>query len=750
MKKATLFPLSAVRLLPGMLKDRQETNRRYLLELLDPERLLAPWYRQAKLPAPPLYGGWEQRDIAGHSGGHYLSALAATYAATGDPRALERARQFVAGLRRCGETHRDGYAGAVEKSCFEALRRGRISAHNFALNGVWVPLYNLHKTFAGLRDAWRFCRIDDALTIARGLADYLEGVWSHLTPDQMQEVLRCEHGGIAETLIELFEDTGERRHLDLANRAFTQKSALDPLRTGRDELDGMHGNTMIPKVIGLAELYDATGDGNARQAAEFFFDRVVNFRSFANGGNGESEHFFPVGAEAEHLTAFTTETCNSCNMIRLAEHLFEWNPRARVMDYVERTLLNHVAANIGRAPGEFGYFLSMAPVAVKVFSTPCDSFWCCVGTGMESPARYGETFYAHSEEQLWVNHYFPSELDWPEKGLKLTLTGGFPEAECAKLDFRLAAPLRFTLKLRRPGWCSAMKIMVNGEAVSGDCGSDGYPAVERLWRDGDRVSVALPMKYHSEPLPGSDFRAFFRGPTLLAGVLPPTAEKDDPARERFRDHLKARGKTDELPPVLIAEHPVEDPHEAEPAPAVPLDWMPLYRVYEEHYGVYFRMMNQRRHQECEAELLRRAEEEKQLCRETTDEITPGFQQSEVEHDLQEQCSDTGAFQHRKFRRALPGGAFSYRCAVDPAAPMELRLLYWGAEWSSTRIGIFIDETAVAEQETRTLHPGEWVTAACPLPPETTASRKSVRITIRHLAGSDGGRIFHLRMIRKTN
>ena len=748
MKQATLFPLSAVRLLPGLLRNRQETNRRYLLELLDPERLLAPWYRQAKLPAPPSYGGWEMRDIAGHSGGHYLSALAATYAATGDPRALEYARQFVAGLRRCRDAHRDGYAGPVDKRCFEQLRRGEIHAHNFALNGVWVPLYNLHKLFAGLRDARRFCHIDEAQEIARGLADYLEGVWKPLSPEQIQEVLRCEHGGIAETLISLSADTGEPRYLELANRAFTQNSALDPLRAGRDELDGMHGNTLIPKVIGLAELYDVTGDDNARQAAEFFFDRVVNFRSFANGGNGESEHFFAVGSEEEHLTAFTTETCNSCNMIRLAEHLFEWEPRARVMDYVERTLLNHIASNIGRAPGEFGYFLSMAPVAVKVFSMPTDSFWCCVGTGMESSARYGETFYARSENRLWINHYFPSELDWPEMGLKLIQTGGFPEAETTELRLRLTAPRRLTLKLRRPGWCNAMRIAVNGATVPADCGPDGYPVVERLWNDGDLVTVTLPMHYHGESLPGSDYRAFFHGPTLLAGVLPPAAEQADPAKERFSDHLKARGRTDEIPPVLIAEHPVDDPREAEAAPATRLRWMPLHQVYEEHYGVYFRVMSRRRYRECEAELLRRAEAEQQRARATTDRITPGFQQSEVEHDLREFQSDTGDFQHRKFRRALPGGEFSYRCAVDPAVPMELRLLFWGGEWSSTRLALLADETIIAEQQTRTLQPGEWYTAIYPLPPETTAGKRALRVTIRHLDGGDGGRVFHLQMIRK--
>jgi len=397
MKKAILFPLSSVRLLSGILKERQETDRRYLVDVLDPERMLAPYYAQAKLPSPPPYGGWESKDIAGHSGGHYLSALAACYASTGDIRAEERARQFVAGIELCQKTHGDGYACAVDKSCFEKLRHGEIHALGFALNGIWVPLYSIHKLLAGLRDAYRLCGIAEALEIARKLAEYFLEVWNNLDDSRIQEILKCEHGGIAETLISLFEDTGDRRFLEFANRAFFQKSAMEPLRGLRDELNGLHGNTLIPKVIGLAELYHADGDVNAREAAEFFFDRVVGHRSFANGGHGESEHFFAIGTEAEHLTPFTTETCNSYNMAKLAESIFEWEPRSAVMDFVERVLLNHIAANIGRNPGEFGYFLSMAPVAVKVFSAPENAFWCCVGTGMESPMRYAKTIYAHSK-----------------------------------------------------------------------------------------------------------------------------------------------------------------------------------------------------------------------------------------------------------------------------------------------------------------------------------------------------------------
>lgn len=748
MKKALLFPLASVRLLPGMLKKRQDIDLRYLVEVLDAERMLAPYYRQAGLPSPkPPYGGWESRDIAGHSGGHYLSALAACHVATGDLRALELARCFVNGIRRCQQAHGDGYAAAVNRGCFDAVRSGTIKANGFSLNNIWVPLYNLHKLLAGLLDAYRFCGSAAALEIARKQAEYLLGVWKNLAPEQIQEILTCEHGGIAESLILLAEETGDLRFLRLAAEAFSQKSALDPLLAQEDRLNGMHGNTMIPKVIGLAELYDATGDAEARKAAEFFFERVTKFRSFANGGHGESEHFFAVGEEESHLTPFTAETCNSYNMIKLSEHIFEWEPKAETIDFVERALLNHVAANIGRNPGEFGYFLALAPVAVKVFSTPENSFWCCVGTGMESPMRYARTFYAKSDGALYVNQYFPSILSWEERKLKLTAETDFPESGNVTLRISAEDPEPFELKLRKPGWCDAMTAEVNGKPVVSSCGADGYLAVRRTWRNGDCIVLRMPMAFRSERLATSDRYAFFRGPVLLAGTLPPSGEAENPARERFEDHLKARGKTDEFPPHLIAETPPANPADAEVAPAMKLNWIPLYDVCEEHYGVYFRVLKREEWKRCEAELRKKQEAEKRLAKRIIDEVTPGFQQSEVEHGLAEHATDTGDFQHGKFRRALPGGEFSYELAADPKAAMELQVKFWGAEWSCTTLGFLIDGTLIAEQEVRTLHPGEWCTLAYPVPAESAVSGK-VKLTIRHLRGGEGGRIFHLRLVKK--
>ncbi len=731
---AKLFPLSAVRLSPGVLKTKQDTDQKYLLEVLDVERMLAPFYRQAGIDSGEPYGGWERKDIAGHSGGHYLSALAACYAATGDCGALARVSAFVDGIGRCQLAHGDGYAGAVDKRCFEDLRRGRIEAHNFALNDIWVPLYNLHKLLAGLYDAWELCGNHQALVIMTGVAGYLNHVWENIPPADAQKILVCEHGGIAESLIKLSLATGDQRFLELADRAFSQTAALAPLHAEHDELDGLHGNTLIPKVIALAARYEAIGDGADRRAAEFFFDRVTQIRSFANGGHGESEHFFTPGTDKEHLTPYTAETCNSYNMIKLAEHIWSWRKDAHVMDYAERVLLNHVAANIGRKPGEFGYFLALAPVAVKVFSAPLDAFWCCVGTGMESPMRYAKTFYGHDGDTLYVNQYFASGLDWADKAVKIMIDGKFPVSGKIRLTVHCRKDIRFVLKLRKPAW---------SRGNFGTVGCDGYVTVERMWHDGEVLELDLGMDYYSEVLPDSDYQAFFYGPTLMAGALPTLPDPvDDPAKERFGDHLKARGKTDEIPPLLVSETILSDPRAANPA----LLWMPLYDVYEEHYGVYFRVVTPRMAKRCQEEMQLAAEAEQRLHAATCDTVTPGFQQSEVEHEMTAGGTQVGDFLHAKHRLLIPGGDLGYQLKTDPVVPVALQLKFWGGEWSASSLEILVDGVVIATQPTRTIAPGEWVMKSYPIPPRLSAGKAAVRLELRN-AGKGEVRIFLARTVK---
>ena len=758
---AEAFPLDRVRLLDGPLKARQDLDAHFLLQDVDPDRLLAGFRAQAGLPEKAKrYGGWEARGINGHSLGHYLSALSALSAAIGDERAAKRIDYIVAELAACQKANGDGYVLPVSKSIYEDLRAGRIKASGFNLNGEWVPNYTLHKVLAGLRDAYRFAGHREALAVERRLADYLAGIYEKLTPAQAQEILKAEYGGLNEVFADLATDTDDPRYLKLAQTVFSHDVIINPLKEGRDELDGKHGNTQIPKVIGLAREYQLTGDPADLKGVNTFWESVVQRRTFANGGHGDSEHFFAPELFPKKLGARNAETCNTYNMIKLAGMRFGWEPRAADMDYVERGLLNHIIANIGQKPGEFGYFLGLGDVSYKVWSTPHDSWWCCFGSGMENPARYGEQVYFHNDYTLWVNLYLASRLDWRERGVVLRQETAFPESDTVRFVVETAAPARFTLRLRHPYWCEKPEVAINGEAASVSSTPSSYLSLEREWRAGDVVTLRLPMRLRLEPLGQSatpvaslDIAqsssvippppvAVMYGPLQLAAIVPPAPAKTDPARERYVNHLKARDLADVAAPVIIADDTAALLAAIRPDPSAgfaafrsvgvfkpdDLALIPLYRVYEEHYAAYFHFYTPATWITHQEQL--RADEAARvaIAAATLDTVETGFQQSEVEHHFASDRTETADRKGRKQREVLAGGWFSYRMAVSPDKPVALVAVFWGGD-RGREFELWIDDHRLLTARPKHADSGAFFEAAYAIPPELTRGKSSVTVRL---------------------
>ena len=760
--QAEPFPLSRVRLLDGPFKERQDLDARFLKEV-DPDRLLAGFRQQAGLPAKAQrYGGWEAQGINGHSLGHYLSALSLLYAATGESWASERIRYIVDELAACQQANGDGYVLPVPKKVYEDIRAGKIKASGFSLNDWWVPNYTLHKVMAGLRDAYRLGDNKKALEVEQSLANWLDTIFSGLSDAQIQQVLTAEQGGLNETLADLSVDAHDGRYLRMAQHDFTHNAVLGPLMRGEDRLNGLHGNAQIPKVIGLAREYELTSDAAYRTAAETFWDSVVNRRSFVIGGHGESEHFFPPEKFPDELTPHTCETCNTYNMLKLTEHLFSWDPKAAEMDFVERAMINHLLANIGHEPGEFGYFLGLSSVGTKVFSTEFDSWWCCVGTGMENPARYGEQIYFHNDDTLWVNLYIGSTLAWQEKGVTVRQDTRFPEEETVRLTFTCDNPAAFALKLRQPYWCRQPRVKINGTATPTKSLPSSYLVFDRTWRSGDTIELRLPMSLHVEPLDHSDQKilAVMYGPTVLAGIVPSEPGAPIPATQRYSDHLKAKGKTDQIPPVFVAANAADVISHLQPTGNAfaefrsrdlvkpsDLTFSPFYRVYDEHYAVYFTTMNPDEWSHRESGLRKEEQLRAKWDAATLDTVAPGFQQSEVEHQLQSENSESGDAGDRKWRDAHAGGWFSYQVGVDPKTPMVLICTYWGGESLERNFDVLVDDQKVATQKLHANKPGSFFDETYALPPALTMDKNKVVVRFQAHTNDMAGGVFGVRMVR---
>lgn len=744
------FTLADVRLLPGPFKDRQDLNHLYLTNCVNSDSLLAPFLSRAGLePKAPRYGGWEGAAIAGHGLGHYLSALSAMYAQTGDPAVKARVDYIVSELARVQAKNGNGFCHTVPQEVYEKIRGGNFTVGRFDINNCWVPNYSLHKIFAGLRDAYRLAGCRAALEVERKLGDWYYGVVQNLDPAARQKLLGSEWGGLNETFAQLAADTGDAKFLALARDWFDDRPIFDPLRKGEDKLDNLHANTQVPKIVGLAALYEADGNAPDRAAVETFWNSVVNRRSFANGGHSNNEHFHRVDKFAAVLGNHNCETCNINNMIRLTGHLFSWAPKAAEMDFVERATLNQLLVNFGRKPGEFGYFLSQAPVGEKVFSTPVGAWWCCVGTGMENPEHYAELAYFHRGDTLWVNLYLACRLAWRDQGVTLDQVTRFPEEEAARFVFHAAAPRNLALRFRKPSWCAGFTVSVNGAAANAAPDASGYVEIRRTWKDGDRIDLALPMSLHVQPLPNchESFAAFLYGPLVLVGIVPTPAAGRDFAKDRWDDHLLAPGRTDESAMCVVTDSGLAGTvaRIEKTGPLAfrtrnllrprDLELRPWYQVYEEHYTVYFPVTDARGW----AAMERKMAEESRLAAEArarvTDTVEPGFQQSEVNHAFAGEYSDIGDFRDRKYRHATGRlGWFAYTVEVDPARPMELVAIWYGGD-DGRVFDILVDghliatETLNAKTKSRDLGQGFYEKAYA-VPPALTAGKKTVTVRIQ--------------------
>lgn len=509
------FALADVRLLDGPFRKSQELDLRYL-ESLNCDRLLHNFRANAGLaPRAPVYGGWESMDLCpGHTLGHFLSAASMMWAATGQATMRARVDYVVSELRAC----RDAAPGRLVCGFRDGETQLRHCLAGQPVAGV--PWYTIHKIMAGLRDAHLHADNAEALPILVGMGDWIDAAARPLDDVRFQKMLELEHGGMNEVLADLHALTGEARYLRLAER-FSHRALLDPLAEGRDILDGLHANTQIPKVVGFARLHGLTGRTAYRQAAHYFWTNVVEQRSYATGGHGDEEKFFPVPQTEERLGSVQTmETCGTYNMLRLTHALFAESPSAHYADYYERALLNGILGSQDPDSGMVTYFQPTRPGYRKHYGMPEQSFWCCTGTGMENHAKHGNAIYFHGNDALFVNLYIASELHWAGQGVRLLQTTRFPEEGSARLAFGMARPREFAVRLRHPAWCRRLTVRLNGRVVAESDQAARYVDVRRTWRDGDVLEVEMPMHVHAAPLPGAPgVVAVMYGPLVLAGRL---------------------------------------------------------------------------------------------------------------------------------------------------------------------------------------------------------------------------------------
>jgi DUF1680 family protein len=724
--QAHLFALSEVRLLEGPFKYSQELNTKYLLKL-EPDRLLAWFRRESGLtPKAPVYGGWESETVWGdHYSlpgailGFYLSSMANSYQGNHDDdiRKLlfERLRYTVDQLAECQAAFGDGYLLPTKNGhqIFERVARGEIVTSNPLIDGVWEPTYVLNKLTLGLFDVYNGVGIKQARTVLLAVADWFGmAVLNRLDDAQVQQLLVCEHGSLSESFIDCYRLTENHKYLDWAKR-LNDHAMLDPLSEGKDILDGWHANTQIPKFTGFHNVYLFTGDNQYKRAAFNFWQIVTQDRSWVNGGNSTGEHFFPAAQTRERMLASPgPESCNTVNMLRLTETLFTDSVDPRLVDFYERALYNHILPVHEPKRGMVSYFTSMRPGHYRTCSSEFESFWCCLGTGVQAASRYGMFIYAKGDQKLYVNLFIPSEVHWEEMDVTIRQETSFPDQPSTALTVFTKKERRFSLLLRHPYWIKSesLNVRINGEFQQLASRPSSHVELNRIWKNGDRVELSLPMELTLENLGNSDqYGAILYGPILLAAELGAKGITEDEFDQKM-DHSAVHTLSLSQTPVLSGSHAQilssAQQQRSEtlsfslscPDRETPISMIPLYRLHFQRYAIYWRIFPTDRDRLAYRQALQ--DVERKITRANSlavDSVIICDDESEKIHGFECVNSTTGVDDERAWRRANKGGWLSYLVTVQPGKENFLWVEYHGAEIEQNQFSILFDGHRVASE-----------------------------------------------------
>ncbi len=758
------FPLGDVTLLDSPFKHAMELNVTTLLQY-DVDRLLAPFFKEAGLqPKGEDFSNWAGLD--GHVGGHYLSALAIHYAATGDIRLKERMEYMLSQLALCAAARNDGYLGGVPNGdvLWAEIRNGNPGK----VWEYWVPWYNVHKMYAGLRDAWVYAGSKVARNMFLNFCDWGVDLVSNLSDEQMEQMLGNEFGGMNEIFADAYAMTGDDKYLKTALK-FTHHSLYDGLADGVDRLDNLHANTQVPKVVGYQRVAEVSGDEDYHRAADFFWKTVVNNRSLSIGGNSRREHFASAADAKSYVDDREgPESCNTNNMLKLTEGLFRMRPDAAYADFYERALYNHILSTQHPEHGGYVYFTSARPGHYRVYSQPNSAMWCCVGTGMENHGKYAQFIYTHSGDSLWVNLFIPSQLEWKEKGVKLIQNNKFPEKESTSLTISIAEPKEFTVNLRHPAWCTNPSIRINGQPFKVKSEPSSYIQVSREWHDGDVVEMELPMHMELEELNYlPSYVSILRGPIVLAARLNSDAPLPGLIAGDHRWGHIAGGPLVSVfdTPLLIGNRSalLKKLNSLKPDAADPMAFRtadlfefngaevvlePFYRIHDSRYVIYWLSMTPKEYAGYRKSALRDEKIKLELDSRTVDAVNTGEQQPEADHRLNSNSSGMGNYSGEFWRDASNGGYFSYDMATNNSADLVLRVRYWGNENANGRFEILIDDEVIAQVD-RKDYPAksEFIEEEYAIPRRLLEGKTGVNVKFATEKGNTTGGIYHVRLLR---
>lgn len=765
------FPLGDITLLDGPLKHARDLNVQVLLKY-DCDRMLAPYRKEAGLqPRKPSYPNWDGLD--GHVGGHYLSALAIN-AATGNEECRKRMEYMISELQLVLDANNQrpeawchNYIGGVPNSAkmWTAFSKGDFGPYF----GTWAPFYNIHKMYAGLRDAWLYCGNEQAKNLFLKFCDWAVDITRDLNDEQMEKMLGNEHGGMNEVLADAYAITGEQKYLDCARR-FSHRMLLVPLENGKDCLDNMHANTQIPKVIGYQRIAELAHDVQYHNASEYFWEIVTRQRSLALGGNSRREHFPTKENCIDYINDIDgPESCNTYNMLKLTEDLNRVKPDGMYGDFYETAMFNHILSAQHPQHGGYVYFTPARPRHYRNYSAPNEAMWCCVGTGMEDHGKYGQFVWTHDkgvkaeDDALYVNLFVASELNWKDRKMVIRQQTAFPYAESSVVEVAKGKGT-FILKVRKPSWCE--NFTVKGVGFDADSYEEnGFVCMKRKWKKGDQVKISMPMHAYIKPMINvPQYVAIMYGPILL-GMKTGTEDMRGLIADDSRFGQYAGGKKlalDEAP-ILLPKHLDDIAKNLKPVPGKPLHFklatrmenaidgelQPFFEIHDSRYMMYWLALGENDYKTYMQKLADEEKARQALEARTVDKVNPGEQQPETDHNMEADVTERGNTEGVFFRDARDGHFFSYLMQTKGETNLSLQLKFWGQdEWRTSEFDIYVnDKLLCSVNNSHRWRTTQFKTVDYAIPSEFVKGKKEIRVKFVAHKGKQVGQIYGVRLVK---